>query len=187
MTVAASANERHPSDRRRVIVSHTVEPAGSGGTYDDALICTNGHVINSAAKSLPVHSTAFCSRCGTPAVEKCARCKTRIRGYYSHAGLVSYHAPAFCHDCGTAYPWTEARLQAARDLALETEGLTEDERRTLERSLDDLVRDTPRSALAVTRFKKLVTKAGGAVASGFRDLLVDIVSEAAKKAIWPDR
>jgi hypothetical protein len=167
------------------MISHTVEHAGSGGTYDEALICTNGHVINSAARTLPVHSAGFCSKCGAQAVEKCARCDTKIRGYYSHAGLLHYHAPAYCHTCGTAYPWTETRLQAARDLVLETEGLTEDERRALERSLDDLVKDTPRSVLAVTRFKTLMTKAGATVATGFRDILVDIVSETVKKSLWP--
>jgi hypothetical protein len=39
--------------------------------------------------------------------------------------------------------------------------------------------------LAATRFKKLVGKAGAGAAGGFKDILVSVVVEAAKKIIWP--
>ena len=96
-----------------------------------------------------------------------------------------FPAPSFCHGCGTAYPWTQARLMAARELAFELVALEPDEREALAKSLDDLVRDTPRTALAATRFKRLAAKAGSTAASGFKDILVSVVTETAKKIIWP--
>jgi hypothetical protein len=47
------------------------------------------------------------------------------------------------------------------------------------------VRDTPKTTVAATRFKKLVLKGGKELAGGFRDILVDIASETAKKILWP--
>jgi hypothetical protein len=63
--------------------------------------------------------------------------------------------------------------------------LSEDERQMLKASLDDLVRDTPRTTLAATRFKRLATKAGKGGADAFKDILIEVISEAAKKLIWP--
>ena len=48
-----------------------------------------------------------------------------------------------------------------------------------------MVRETPQATVAATRFKSLVAKAGKPAADAFRDILVDILSEAIKKSIWP--
>ena len=93
--------------------------------------------------------------------------------------------PIFCPDCGRPYPWTEAKLKAAQELSDELDNLSPEERSLLKKSLDDIVRDTPQAPVAVTRFKRLVTKAGKPAADAFRDILVDILSEAIKKSIWP--
>jgi len=93
--------------------------------------------------------------------------------------------PSFCPDCGKPYPWTEAKLKAAQELSDELDNLSSEERNLLKKSLDDIVRDTPQTTVAATRFKKLVAKAGKVAADGFRDILVDVLSEAAKKIIWP--
>jgi hypothetical protein len=94
-------------------------------------------------------------------------------------------APPFCVDCGVPFPWTKARLDAARELAMELDALTSEERNSLAKSLDDLVRDTPRTAVAAIRFKKIAAKAGTTAAGGFKDILVSVITEAAKKIIWP--
>lgn len=96
-----------------------------------------------------------------------------------------YVPPKYCHGCGKPHPWTEATLEAARDLADELDDLTPEEREAIKGSLDDLVTDTPRTALAATRFKKLVSKAGPAVADGFKEMLIEIVTESAKRLLWP--
>jgi hypothetical protein len=107
---------------------------------------------------------------------------------YLHGGGAAfgmYPPPAFCHNCGKPLPWTEAGLAAARELADEVEGLSVDEREQLKRSLDDLVADTPRTGLAVVRFKKLAAKAGRVAADGLKQILFTVFTEAAKKQIWP--
>ena len=93
--------------------------------------------------------------------------------------------PICCPDCGKPYPWTEIKLKAAQELADELDSLSAEERSLLKKSLNDIVRDTPKTTVAATRFKRLVAKAGKSAADGFRDILVDVLSEAVKKVIWP--
>ena len=128
----------------------------------------------------------FCDECGALTITVCQSCNLRIRGAYRDALIAGpYFPPKFCEGCGKSFPWTEAKLKAAQELADEQDNLIPEERETLKKSLDDIVRDTPHTAVAATRFKKLVAKAGPMAASGFKDLLVDVISETAKKMIWP--
>ena len=156
--------------------------------YDTAQICLNGHTVNASSKGYPQHNQLHCKRCGAGTTTECSACKAEIRGDYNVPSVfVSSHfkAPAFCHNCGKPYPWTQKGLEAARELAAEIEGLTDSERAFLTSSLDDLVRDTPQANVAAVRFKKIVSKTGTAVAQGFKDILINIVSETVKKLIWP--
>ena len=93
--------------------------------------------------------------------------------------------PVFCPECGKPYPWTEAKLRAAQEFTDLLEDLSPEERETFKKSLDDIVRDTPRTTVSVARFKKLVAKAGPVAAEGFKKILWDIASEFAKRQIWP--
>jgi hypothetical protein len=97
--------------------------------------------------------------------------------------LTSYGVPAFCRACGSAYPWTESKIEAAKQLIELAEKLDDAEKATLTADLPDLVRDTPRTQVAATRFKRLAAKVGGGITSALRDIIVDIASEAAKKVI----
>jgi len=156
--------------------------------YDAAQICLNGHVVNDRARDHPQHNSNFCQKCGAATATQCPNCKTEIRGDYEVEGVFvigssQYHAPAFCHDCGKAYPWTESKIKAAEELIGLAEKLDDDEKAALTADLPDLVRDTPRTQVAATRFKKLAAKVGGGIASALRDIVVDIASDAAKKAI----
>ncbi len=161
----------------------------SRGYYDTAQICLNGHLINERVNTFPPHNQEYCSLCGAKTITKCLHCQADIRGAYDVPGVAVFGlriaVPRFCHACGHAYPWTEARLQAAEDLADELDKLNDEEKTYLKDSVNDIVRDTPQTPVAATRFKRLVAKAGSEAASMFRDLLVDIASETAKKIIWP--
>jgi len=167
-------------------------PAGTGGQmsgYDVAQVCLNGHAVNARSTVYPESNQDFCSRCGKETITSCLSCRTPIRGKLLDSGLMlsAYHPPAYCIKCGNAYPWTEATLSAARELVDELEdSLSADDREQLKDSFDDLVSDTPRTVLATSRFnKRLATKAGVGAASALREILVDIVSETAKKTLWP--
>ena len=97
----------------------------------------------------------------------------------------SFTAPPFCVNCGAPYPWTQASLDAARELAGELHNLSESERTELAKSLPDLVANTPRTVVVATRFKRLISKAGAEAGAAFEKILVNVVAEAAKKFIWP--
>ncbi len=156
--------------------------------YDTAQVCVNGHSINECAQTQPEHNQKFCSRCGAGTITTCPKCSCGIHGCYHSPGViigVHYTPPGFCHNCGSTYPWTQKKLDAARELANELEELDAEEKSLLARSLDDLVRENPNTPVAVNRFKKLVAKAGAASAQGFRNILVDVLSEAVRKQIWP--
>jgi len=182
----------------------------SDGWYEKAQICTSGHVINWMSVSRPEHNRKFCDRCGAPTITKCQNCNAPVNGFYHEGPIIKLTADdfdldgmieeianplpnitpdyttlkSFCPDCGKPYPWTEAKLKAAQELSDELDNLSPEERNLLKKSLDDIVRDTPQTTVAATRFKKLIAKAGPVAAEGFKKILLDLISETAKKAIW---
>ena len=93
------------------------------------------------------------------------------------------HPPPYCHNCGDPFPWTERTIQAAIELGVEAGGLNDDDANQFRESVNDIVRDTPRAPLAVNRFRRIMHKVGPQVATGVRELLVDVASEAAKKLL----
>ena len=105
-----------------------------------------------------------------------------MRGVRSFAG---YAVPAYCHGCGKPYPWTDASIRAAKELADELSELTIDEREQLKKSVDDIVADTPQTVLAATRFKRLAEKAGKGALDTFKSVLIAVLSEEAKKILFP--
>ena len=156
------------------------------GTYDVAQVCLNGHKINSCHEDLPQYSSDHCSDCGASTITACPSCDVSIRGYVRGSmSFAEYVVPKFCSACGEPYPWTASALEAAKAMAEEIGGLSEDERSALSASLEDLVRDTPRSPVAAMRFKRYLAKAGTSAASAFKDILIGVISESAKRAIWP--
>ena len=157
--------------------------------YDTAQICLNGHIINAISVYKPEYNKEFCDVCGSATITCCQVCKEPIRGYYHRPHVIltypiNYVVPSYCQNCGNAFPWTEARIQAAKELADELEHLSEQEKDSLKDAVDDIVRDTPQSTVAATRFKRLIIKAGQEASDAFRQILVDITSEAIKKSIW---
>lgn len=162
---------------------------GVGGWYNVAQVCLNGHVINSSATEYPQHNKKFCDKCGVPTITNCPNCKSEIQGRYRAEGVVSlshYEPPAFCPNCGKPYPWTETKIQAVHDLAKELENISEDEKKILSKSIDEIVKDTPRTALGAARTKRILSKVSNpTVVDAFKKILVDIISETAKKIIWP--
>ncbi len=155
--------------------------------YDVAQICENGHVANSMARDYPNSNQDYCDKCGAPTIMACPSCQTAIRGFYHVPGAIGvehYAAPAFCHKCGKPFPWAAAGLRAAEALADELDGLTSEERESLKKSLHDLVRETPNTRVAETRFKKIMRKVGKDGYEGMRSLLTNIVSEVVRKTIF---
>jgi hypothetical protein len=156
--------------------------------YDIAQICLNGHLINSSSSDYPQFNKKYCNKCGLATITKCPDCNSEIPGHYNIPGrlsVVRYSIPSFCSRCGKPFPWTKQKLQAAHDLAQELDDISEEDRKSLNQSIDEIVKDTPSASVASMKFKRILSKTGKHVSQAFRDILVDILSEATKKVLWP--
>ncbi len=159
--------------------------------YDMALVCLNGHVINQYFKHYPEDNMDYCDKCGVKTTTICQHCETSIKGWPldEDGPMISLISDspdppkAYCHGCGKPYPWTMRKLDAAKELTQELDGLNADEMAMLTKSLDDIIIDTPKTQVAVTRFKKFIKKARGDAVQAMRDLVVDIASETAVKML----
>jgi len=114
----------------------------------------------------------FCSKCGAPTLDACQHCKSPIP---------EGHKPSFCGQCSTPFPWTETALAAAKEYTDELEELSIGDKSILKATFNDLTADTPRTELAATRFKKLIRKVGPAAGDTLTKIMVNVVTEAAKK------
>lgn len=70
------------------------------------------------------------------------------------------------------------------ELVSENESLDEEDKNSLKETFQYLTVDTPRTQVAIPRFKRLVRKAGAGLGDALHAILVDVVSESVKKAIW---
>lgn len=158
------------------------------GLYRTAEVCPNGHVSTYAADVNPELREKFCSKCGEATSTQCSECGASIRGDYHVEGVLnlggSYEPPSFCHNCGSAFEWTNRKIGSAVELVQEGGGLSDQEIEQFRQSLTALTKDSPEVQVASIRYKKLMAKAGTAVAGGVKEIIVSVLSEAAKKAIW---
>jgi hypothetical protein len=51
--------------------------------------------------------------------------------------------------------------------------------------IENLVRDTPQTMVAAARFRRMLAKASPIAVDGFRTILVNVITEAAKRAMFP--
>lgn len=155
--------------------------------YYTSVVCLSGHALTRKKETYPEMATKHCSKCGAETIEACQSCNQHIRGAWikSNVSIIgSIPPPRYCHECGKPYPWTEAAISAAESLALEAEELSSDEQELLAESVHDLIQESPKTQVAVVRSRRLLEKAGKATGKLFHDLLVDVVSESVKKALW---
>ncbi len=158
--------------------------------FDVALICNNGHEINIFATMQTDRNQKYCIECGAKTIFKCDNCGQLIKGgrllSLQHWVDSEFSFPNFCRHCGAPYFWMASKLNAAKELAEEISSLSSAELEQLKNSIDDIVTDTPKTSVAAIRFKKYALSGGKEIASAFKDILVDVVSETAKKMIWPN-
>lgn len=158
--------------------------------WDTAQVCTNGHMISICSVRYSKYNQEHCDRCGAATITTCPHCGADIRGLPFTTNILGGGSgrdnmpPNFCHNCGKPYPWTEGTLEAARELADDLEGVSAEEKEKLKQGLNDLVADTPRTALAATRWKRALSKTGQAAISCFENVMSGILVEAAKRQLF---
>jgi hypothetical protein len=156
------------------------------GYYDVAQICMRGHVVNDSFKEFPEHNKRYCDRCGSPTINRCQKCNSEIQGRFYEEDVFggTYEAPAFCHNCGASFPWTETKIKAFQEYT-ELLDIPKEDKKVLEESISDIVISTETTPVSATKFKKILTKAGKNALEGAKEIVIDIISETAKKIIWP--
>ena len=156
--------------------------------YDVVQVCPNGHVANESYSRFPQFNKDYCEDCGEKTITTCPSCEKQILGRYSGSmSISSFQPPAFCRYCGSSFPWTKRKITAAIELATEIGGLAGLDAEQFKESVNEVVRDTPRTQVSASRLKGLLVKVGEVTAQSIRDIIVDITSETAKKLIWPGK
>jgi len=123
------------------------------GIYHDAQICIRGHVQSSGG--FPFKAGEHCTKCGSPCIDECEKCREPIRGQVASSKFIGYTPPSFCHACGRPYPWMGDRLQTAKELLYHDDKLKEDDREKLWDLLQYVLSD-PKSDLVPAK-KKLIS------------------------------
>lgn len=155
-------------------------------------VCLNGHQASDNV-SWGVQTTGFCDKCGAKLISICPSCKNPIPGsidpndYNSDVFILSgptvTPVPKYCNSCGKPYPWTQSAIDSAKEL-IEMSELDSTDKESFNESIPDLLVDTPKTKLAITKFKIYTDKIGSGIADGLKEVLVDVVSETVKRAIW---
>lgn len=168
--------------------------SGQGEVWDVALACRNGHLLNDRSRGDPSRNAPWCPTCGSETIAACPGCREPIPGFFydGHAsfdpseppgGIPLAQIPQYCHACGRPFPWTERAMSAARSLIRELAGLDPYERDQLRRSIDDIIRETPRTPVAVLRIQATLGRIGGQTAQALRALLVSVANDAVKRQL----
>ncbi|WP_217971470.1 DUF2321 domain-containing protein [Staphylococcus xylosus] len=153
------------------------------GYYKNATICLNGHVSSDSTADY----IKFCKECGLATTSRCSNCSAPIQGYYYIPGFLGssdYQVPYYCHECGSAYPWTNKILENAVELVSLDDKLSEEHKTIIKNSIPNLIVDSPTTPLAQAKYKKYMSHAADYVQEGARNLLIDVVSESVKKALF---
>ena len=153
--------------------------------YDVAQICINEHVTNSSTKEYPQHDEKFCERCGSETIKHCTYCENEIRGYYHVDGVFggSFDTPNHCLECGKPYPWTESKIQSAKEV-IELLTLSEENKTTLKNSIEDIVVDTPKTETSCMKFKLITSSLTDEIKDIIKKTFVDIVTDKSKELLW---
>lgn len=155
-----------------------------------AQICLNGHCICSQVNKRPDLSQKFCHRCGAPTIDKCPECQAPIKGWDPSDAFMLLqgddyidYTPKHCSNCGESFPWIKTALEATKILILEENKVNEQEKNQLIESLPDLIVETPKTNLAISRTKRFLGSAGKFVAEGVRQFALDFACDLAKSKL----
>ena len=159
-----------------------------GSYYEVAQICENGHLITEWYNETPSSRSDYCSKCGEKTITQCLSCNASIRGHHVFPNvhfIGVLDIPSFCHNCGNSYPWTKKVIDNAVELVALDDGLSREQKEIIQSTFPDLLIETPTTPVAIAKYKKYIGKAQKEIKNGLRQVLTDVVSEAAKKSIWP--
>lgn len=92
--------------------------------------------------------------------------------------------PYYCHNCGAPYPWTQKILDNAVELLSLDDELDSSSKELIKSAIPDLIVDTPTTPIAIAKYRKGIANAGQIIKDSLRQLLIDVISETAKKTLF---
>lgn len=154
--------------------------------YNNATICLNGHIVSKYNSN----SQKYCTKCGAETYSYCLKCNHPIRGLYDTPGVCilakrSLPLPYYCYECGSPYPWTEKILENAVELLALDDDLDKSSKTLIKNAIPRLLVDTPTMPIAIANYQKGTSSAGQVLKDSLRQLLKDVICEAAKKVLFP--
>lgn len=93
--------------------------------------------------------------------------------------------PFYCYHCGKPYPWTQKILDSAIELLSLDEDLDSDTKSIIKNAIPNLLVETPETPIATAKYRSAIGKAGQILKGSLYQLLVDCITESAKKVIYP--
>lgn len=153
--------------------------------YHGATICLNGHVVSKYNPNFQ----PYCSQCGAETYSSCTQCHAPIHGLVKIEGVLylgkrPYNKPFYCYQCGSPYPWTQKILDNSVELVSLDDELDDISKSLIKSAIPDLLVDTPTTAVAVAKYKKGISNASPILRDALYNLLVDVLSETLKKALF---
>jgi hypothetical protein len=121
----------------------------------------------------------FCADCGAKTMSKCHGCGV----YIQYNDSRSHYVPNYCTKCGVAFPWTTAAIQTVSKYTDELDGLNDEDKATLKAAYPELTRDTPKTDVAIGRFKKVYAKLAPAAATVVRGTIQTVLTEYVKHSL----
>lgn len=159
-------------------------------TWDVALVCLGGHLINDRLRGDPTRNLDQCPTCGSEVISACPGCREPVPGFHYEPGIdqAAIHPrgralttpPRYCPSCGRPFPWTERVMSAVRMVIREMAALDPHERDRLRRTIDHIIRQTPRTPQAVRQINDALSRIGGEPAQALRELFLSIASAEVK-------
>lgn len=154
--------------------------------YNNATICLNGHIVS----KYNANSQKHCTKCGAQTYSFCLKCNSPIRGLFDTPGVCvlgnrPFSLPYYCYECGSPYPWTQKILDNAVELLSLDEELDDASKTLIKNAIPELIIDTPTTPLAIASYRKGISSAGQILKDSLQQLLIDTVSETAKKILFP--
>jgi len=113
-------------------------------------------------------------------LDKCPSCQSLSKKWNEgavHLGVPKYQRAAYCKNCGQLYPWTVEAIASSAMLIEEDDDLNPELRERAIESLPDIIAETPRTGLAISRVKKVLASAGRFTADSLRQFAIDFGCE----------
>lgn len=159
------------------------------GTFDDAYVCVNGHVITGRASENPELYSPRCNECGAEVIRQCSKCRAWIRGKRSYRRVIDatgFEAPNNCHECGEDYPWRTSQVAAAKELLTLALHLPAEDQQELDKDLKDIAQNSPRAEPAARKWIGRLKASGKEGYEIAKSALASFLAEVLRKTLFPD-